>query len=98
MGFLDEAVISVASGSGGKGCVSFRREKYIPKGGPDGGDGGNGGSIVVRATKRLHSLIDLSSRREGGKTSPARMVQILSLRFHSVHLSMTLIPARSWPT
>ncbi len=63
MGFLDEAVISVASGSGGKGCVSFRREKYIPKGGPDGGDGGNGGSIVVRATKRLHSLIDLSSRK-----------------------------------
>jgi GTP-binding protein len=63
MGFLDEAVITVASGSGGKGCVSFRREKYIPKGGPDGGDGGNGGSIVLRATKRLHSLIDFGSRK-----------------------------------
>ncbi|MCP4577829.1 MAG: GTPase ObgE [Deltaproteobacteria bacterium] len=63
MGFLDEAVISVASGSGGKGCVSFRREKFIPKGGPDGGDGGDGGSIIVRATRRLHSLIDFSSRK-----------------------------------
>lgn len=63
MGFLDEVVITVTSGSGGSGCVSFRREKYIPKGGPDGGDGGDGGSIVVQATKRLHSLIDFSSRR-----------------------------------
>jgi len=63
MGFLDEAVITVASGAGGNGCVSFRREKYIPKGGPDGGDGGNGGGIVVLTTKKLHSLIDYSSRK-----------------------------------
>ncbi len=63
MGFLDEAVITVASGNGGSGCVSFRREKYIPKGGPDGGDGGNGGSVIVRANKKLHSLIDFSSRK-----------------------------------
>ena len=63
MGFLDETVITVTSGDGGRGCVSFRREKYIPKGGPDGGDGGNGGSIIVRATRRLNSLNDYSSRK-----------------------------------
>ncbi len=63
MGFLDEAVITVISGDGGKGCVSFRKEKYIPKGGPDGGDGGNGGSVRIHATKTLHSLIDFSSQR-----------------------------------
>ena len=63
MHFLDEAVITVRSGDGGKGCVSFRREKYVPRGGPDGGDGGNGGSLVARATKRLYTLTDYSSRR-----------------------------------
>ena len=63
MHFLDEAVITVRSGGGGRGCVSFRREKYVPRGGPDGGDGGNGGSIVVSATKRLYTLTDYSSRR-----------------------------------
>ncbi len=63
MGFVDEAVISVRSGDGGRGCVSFRREKYIPKGGPDGGDGGNGGDVIIRATKRLHTLTDYSLRK-----------------------------------
>jgi GTP-binding protein len=60
---LDEAIITVVSGDGGKGCVSFRRERYIPKGGPDGGDGGNGGNILIRATNRLHTLSDFSSRK-----------------------------------
>ena len=45
MNFIDEAIIEVRAGDGGNGCVSFRREKYIPFGGPDGGDGGDGGSI-----------------------------------------------------
>ncbi len=63
MSFLDEAFITVASGAGGRGCVSFRREKFIPKGGPDGGDGGHGGSIIVKATKKLHSLTDYRSRK-----------------------------------
>ncbi|MFH1243406.1 MAG: GTPase ObgE [Pseudomonadota bacterium] len=63
MGFLDETVITVRSGNGGRGCVSFRREKFLPKGGPDGGNGGNGGSIIVRATRRLHTLTDYSSRK-----------------------------------
>lgn len=60
---MDEAIITVVSGDGGKGCVSFRREKYIPKGGPNGGDGGNGGNISIRATKRLHTLSDFSSKK-----------------------------------
>ncbi len=60
---MDEAIITVVSGDGGKGCVSFRREKYIPKGGPNGGDGGNGGNISIRATKRLHTLSDFSSQK-----------------------------------
>jgi GTP-binding protein len=62
MGFLDEAVIVVRSGDGGSGCISFRREKFVPKGGPDGGDGGTGGSIIIRATKRHLSLSHYQSR------------------------------------
>jgi GTP-binding protein len=63
MRFLDEAVITVRSGDGGRGCISFRREKYIPRGGPDGGDGGHGGNIIVRASERLHTLADYNSRK-----------------------------------
>jgi GTP-binding protein len=54
--FLDEALITVRSGDGGRGCVSFRREKYEPKGGPDGGDGGEGGHVFMRASEGLQSL------------------------------------------
>ncbi len=63
MGFLDEAVIHVVSGNGGKGCVSFRRARFIPKGGPDGGDGGKGGDVIIRASNKLHTLSDFGSRR-----------------------------------
>jgi GTP-binding protein len=63
MGFIDEVLITVHSGDGGKGCVSFRREKFIPRGGPDGGDGGKGGSVFFRATERLATLIDFKYRR-----------------------------------
>lgn len=58
MKFVDEATIFVEAGKGGNGCVSFRREKYIPKGGPDGGDGGDGGSIFVVADENVNTLID----------------------------------------
>lgn len=60
--FVDEAQIHVKAGDGGNGCVSFRREKYIPKGGPDGGDGGNGGSIVMLADPNKNTLLDFSGR------------------------------------
>lgn len=58
MKFFDEALITVSAGNGGNGAVSFRREKYIPRGGPDGGDGGRGGSIRIRADRNLNTLID----------------------------------------
>lgn len=58
MKFVDEAKIKVEAGKGGNGCVSFRREKYIPKGGPDGGDGGDGGSVYLVANDSINTLID----------------------------------------
>ncbi|KZZ14173.1 GTPase ObgE [Oleiphilus sp. HI0079] len=74
MKFVDEAAISVEAGKGGNGCLSFRREKYIPKGGPDGGDGGDGGSVILEANDGLNTLIDYRFVRqyraqsgEGGK-------------------------------
>lgn len=60
--FIDQAIISVTAGSGGGGHVSFRREKYIPKGGPDGGDGGNGGDVVLVADDNVNTLLDFKGR------------------------------------
>ena len=64
MKFVDEATIRVAAGDGGNGCVSFRREKYIPKGGPDGGDGGDGGSVYLLADSGLNTLADFRFQRD----------------------------------
>ena len=61
--FLDEVDINVRSGKGGPGAVSFRREKYVPRGGPDGGDGGDGGDIVIKVKKELRSLYNVKSRK-----------------------------------
>ncbi len=58
MKFVDEAEIRVEAGDGGNGCIGFRREKYIPKGGPDGGDGGDGGSVFLLATDNINTLVD----------------------------------------
>ena len=58
MKFFDEATIEVIAGDGGNGVASFRREKYIPRGGPDGGDGGRGGSIYLVADRNINTLID----------------------------------------
>jgi GTP-binding protein len=63
MKFVDEAVISVEAGNGGSGCLSFRREKYIPKGGPDGGDGGDGGDVVLVTDGGLNTLVDFRYKR-----------------------------------
>jgi len=67
--FLDEAIIEVRSGAGGPGATSFRREKYIPKGGPDGGDGGRGGHVYLRAVKQVTTLLDIGRRRIFAATS-----------------------------
>ena len=61
--FLDEIELDLEGGKGGDGCVSFRREKYVPRGGPDGGDGGDGGSIILKADGSINSLIHLSQRK-----------------------------------
>ena len=63
MKFVDEAIIKVKAGDGGNGIVSFRREKYIPKGGPDGGDGGDGGSVYLEADRGLNTLVDFRTSR-----------------------------------
>ena len=62
MTFIDRAVVEVAAGSGGAGVCSFRREKWVPKGGPDGGDGGRGGSVFVQASANLSTLLDYQYR------------------------------------
>ena len=63
MKFIDEAKISVQAGNGGEGCLSFRREKYIALGGPDGGDGGDGGSVYLEVDSRLNTLVDFRFKR-----------------------------------
>lgn len=85
--FIDYVEISVQAGDGGNGCVSFRREKYVPKGGPDGGNGGNGGNVIIRANTNLSTLIDLRYRKvykaqrggngEGGNRSGIRGEDII---------------------
>ena len=76
MKFVDEATILVVAGDGGNGCVSFRREKYIPRGGPDGGDGGDGGDVWLEADENLNTLIDYrfekSFRAERGQNGQSR--------------------------
>jgi GTPase len=60
--FIDKVKILVKAGDGGNGCLSFRREKYVPKGGPDGGNGGDGGSVVLRGSASMATLIDFKYR------------------------------------
>ncbi|MBM4160377.1 MAG: GTPase ObgE [Ignavibacteria bacterium] len=63
MQFIDQASIYVKAGNGGNGVISFRREKFVPKGGPDGGNGGNGGSVHIRADRQLSTLLDFKYKR-----------------------------------
>ena len=67
--FVDRVLIEVAAGTGGRGICCFRREKYVPRGGPDGGDGGDGGSVILRAESGVDSL----SGRSGDVRSAARI-------------------------
>lgn len=90
MKFIDEAIITVQSGDGGSGCVSFRREKFIPRGGPDGGDGGKGADVVLRTTLRKRTLQHFQFKRQfkakngaggkgkkkTGKTGPDLIIEI----------------------
>jgi len=62
--FIDEAIITVQSGDGGRGCVSFRREKFIPRGGPDGGDGGKGGDVILEAASQKRTLYFFRYRKD----------------------------------
>ena len=75
-GFIDETILDVNSGKGGPGAVSFRREKYVPKGGPDGGDGGKGGDVVFKVKNNLKTLSDLRHKKtfsaENGKSGTGR--------------------------
>lgn len=76
--FCDETTIRVIAGKGGDGCIGFRREKYIPKGGPDGGDGGRGGNVILRANENINTLSDINSKKiykaeSGGKGMGANM-------------------------
>ncbi|CAL4326447.1 Obg family GTPase CgtA [Buchnera aphidicola] len=64
MKFIDQTIIEVIAGNGGNGCVNFRREKYIPKGGPDGGDGGDGGNVWLESNNNLNTLIDLRFKKK----------------------------------
>lgn len=77
MKFVDEAEITVQAGNGGHGALSFRREKYIPRGGPDGGDGGRGGSVYLKATDDLNTLADFRFVRhyqaKGGKSGSGKL-------------------------
>ena len=62
--FVDRAEVEVQAGNGGNGCVAFRREKYVPQGGPSGGDGGDGGSVIVCATSGVNSLVQFAHRKQ----------------------------------
>jgi GTP-binding protein len=90
MKFVDEVAIDIAAGRGGAGCASFRREKFIPFGGPDGGDGGRGGSVIAVADASLNTLVDFryARRHEAGKGEPGRGADQFGAAGHDVLLRM----------
>ena len=81
MKFLDLAKVTIRSGSGGNGCISFRREKFVEYGGPDGGDGGRGGDVIVEAGQQtVTTLADLRSRVAAAKEAGRQSVLLLIRR------------------
>ena len=106
--FVDQVQILVKAGHGGNGACSFRREKFVPRGGPDGGDGGNGGSVLVQATTRLSTLLDLRYQKhyeaEKGETGGGsnchgrRGNRRHAFPSPSAPWCSTTTPRNSWPT
>ncbi len=92
MRFVDETTIRVEGGHGGRGCVSFRREKYRPLGGPDGGDGGDGGDVTLVATTRASTLLDLHINRHyrGGRGVHGKGKDMIGARGASIEIAVPL--------
>ncbi len=90
MRFIDEVEIVVASGKGGDGCMSFRREAHVPRGGPDGGDGGRGGDLILRASSRKNTLVDLrrNKRYAARNGQPGRNRNMTGARGQSLLLEV----------
>ncbi|MDD4182025.1 MAG: GTPase ObgE [Victivallaceae bacterium] len=88
--FVDKVKIKVKGGDGGNGCCSFRREKFIPKGGPDGGDGGDGGSVILEASENEQSLVDLSFIRhhEAGRGAPGKGKDMIGKKGNNIILKI----------
>ncbi|MGQ0658785.1 MAG: Obg family GTPase CgtA [Chromatiales bacterium] len=88
MKFVDEVIIHVEAGRGGNGCMSFRREKFIPRGGPDGGDGGDGGSVYLEVDEGLNTLIDFRYQRrfQAGNGEPGTGKQCSGRRGNDLHI------------
>ncbi len=102
MKFVDEAKILVKAGDGGQGCTSFRREKFVPKGGPDGGDGGKGGDVVISGSQNLASLLDFKYRRifkaEKGKNGSSRNKRGRDGKNLIIHVPLVLLCLREAAT
>ena len=92
MKFVDEASVSVEAGKGGDGCLSFRREKYIEKGGPDGGDGGDGGSVYLIGHEPLNTLVDFRFNRTIELTR-ANLVQAKTEAVPKAKICISAFPA-----
>ena len=90
--FIDYAEITCASGKGGSGAVSFRREKFVPKGGPNGGDGGKGGSVIFTADQNLHTLKDIRYKKsyKAGNGAPGSSNQKTGRAGEDVHIPVPL--------
>jgi len=93
--FIDRTTIHVKGGDGGDGCISFRREKYIPRGGPDGGDGGDGGDIVLIADESVETLLDFSRKRrfaaQNGRPGSGRKRHGISGQTLEIHVPVGTI-------